>query len=455
MEDESAKQRHAHGTPARDGDFAAVQRDSRPVPEDGECDLLRTARDRALRVLRECITPAGFRASAMELGYPQIWARDSMVSGLGAVAVGEPDLCQAFRASLETLARHRTELGHIPLNVDPATGAVSGENAAGVDANLWFVIGHGVYFRAAGDSAFLREQWSAIEAAVLWLRYQDVNDCGLLEIPEAGDWMDLFGCRFNVLYDNVLYSAALRTAADLATELGKDDVRSRFHALAEDVRVKLNLLLWAERGWDPAEFADKMATLKQLHLEWYMVYQNIGTISSRPYYLPYVAFRDYGDYFDSLGNLLAILFGVADADRTRQILRFIRQVGAAEPFPIKAVHPPILPGDKDWREYYRSRNLNLPYQYHNGGIWPFVGGFYIATLVYTGRCDVARQQLHQLALANQQGLDEEWEFNEWLHGQTGLPMGFRRQAWSASMYLFADAAVRRGRLPSLHAAWAS
>jgi glycogen debranching enzyme len=444
-------QHHTHDAPARDSDFAAFQQEV--VLAEGECDLLRTARAKAFSVLRECATPAGFRASAVEPGYPQIWARDSMISGLGALATGDEELCQAFRASLVTLAAHRSELGHIPLNVEPESGTVSGENAAGVDANLWFVVGHGAYFRAAGDRSFLREHWPAIEAAVLWLRYQDVNNCGLLEIPEAGDWMDLFGCRYNVLYDNVLYCAALRVAAEMAGALEKSELQARYTTLAEDVHVKLNLLLWAERGWDPAEFADKMATLKRLHLEWYMVYHNIGTISSRPYYLPYVAFRDYGDYFDTLGNLLAILFGVADAERTRQILRFIRQVGGAHPFPAKAVHPPILPGDKDWREYYRSRNLNLPYQYHNGGIWPFVGGFYVATLVFAGRCDVARQQLHQLALANQQGLDEEWEFNEWLHGQTGLPMGYRRQAWSAAMYLFADAAVGHGRLPPLVALW--
>ena len=77
-------------------------------------------------------------------------------------------------------------------------------------------------------------------------------------------------------------------------------------------------------------------------------------------------------------------------------------------------------------------------------MWPFIGGFYVATLVQADRSEMAMQQLHQLALANQQGLDEEWEFNEWLHGQTGLPMGYRRQAWSAGMYLFADAAVRDG-----------
>lgn len=430
-------------------DFAGVQPST---PPELQCDLLRTARERALQVVRGCVTPSGFRASASVPGYPQVWARDSIITGLGAIASGDTSLIGTLRAALDTLAQHRSELGHIPLNVDLETGESSGENAAGVDANLWFVIGHAVYFECTRDTEFLNRWWPAVEEAMLWLRYQDVNNCGLLEIPEAGDWMDLMNCRYNVLYDNVLYYAALRHAANLAALTHHSADAETYRRLATDVHDKLNLLLWAERGWDAAEFGEKMARLKRLHLEWYMVYQHIGTISSRPYYLPYVAFRDYGDYLDTFGNLLAIIFGLADADRTRSILRFLRQVGADQPFPVKAIHPPIFPGDKDWREYYRSRNLNLPHQYHNGGIWPFIGGFYVAALVHTGRLEEAARQLHQLALANQQGLEHEWEFNEWLHGQTGLPMGYPRQAWSAAMYLFADAAVQRGSLPPLSAA---
>jgi glycogen debranching enzyme len=414
-----------------------------------ECALLQTARARATAIVRECVSPAGFRASARLPGYPQVWARDSIVTGLGALASGEPDLVRTFRVSLETITAHRTDLGHIPLNVDPETGTVSGENAAGVDSNLWFVLGHAAHLRFSGDLEFLRTHWPAIQSAVLWLRYQDVNNCGLLEIPEAGDWMDLIDCRYNVLYDNVLWYAALRAAAELALAMDAAAEARSYLELAEGVHVRLNLLLWAERGWDAAEYAAKMARLKELHLEWYMVYHNIGTISSRPFYLPYAAFREYGDYFDLLGNLLAILLGVADAGRTDQILRYLRQVGADRPFPVKAIYPPIFPGDKEWRDYYRSRNLNLPHHYHNGGTWPFIGGFYVATLVCCGRLSDARAQLHQLALANQQGLEGEWEFNEWLHGQTGLPMGYPRQAWSAGMYLFADAAVRNPRAVDL------
>jgi hypothetical protein len=34
-----------------------------------------------------------------------------------------------------------------------------------------------------------------------------------------------------------------------------------------------------------------------------------------------------------------------------------------------------------------------------------------------------------------QGVEREWEFNEWHHGVTGRPMGKAYQAWSAASYL--------------------
>ena len=64
------------------------------------------------------------------------------------------------------------------------------------------------------DLDFLREHWPTLEKALLWLRYQDSNGCGLLEVHEAADWADLLANRFNVLYDNVLWYAALRAMAE-------------------------------------------------------------------------------------------------------------------------------------------------------------------------------------------------------------------------------------------------
>jgi hypothetical protein len=173
----------------------------------------------------------------------------------------------------------------------------------------------------------------------------------------------------------------------------------------------------------------------------------MGSISSRPFYLPWTAFREYGDWCDSLGNLLAILTGVADGHRTEHILRYMAQVGMAEPYPTKAIYPPIFPGESHWRDYYRSRNLNLPHQYHNGGIWPMIGGFHVAALVRHQWNRQAEQMLISLAEANRQGALYDWTFNEWLHGSSGHPMGFEQQAWSAAMYLYAENAVRTGKLP--------
>jgi glycogen debranching enzyme len=407
--------------------------------------LLDEALHRAVEILHRCVSAHGYRASGAPPGYPQVWARDSIITGLGGVLTGDPDLMTAFRASLDTLGRCQSELGLIPLNVLPETGEVSTENAGAVDANLWFVLGHYYDYLSTGDSAYLAASWPRIERALLWLRFQDMNECGLLEVPEAGDWMDLLAVRYNTLYDNVLYGAALQAATDMAQACHCDD--PPYRSMAANVFERLNLLFWVDRCWVPAHFAEHLEKLKAMRLEWYMLYHNVGTISSRPFYLPFVAFREYGDYCDTLGNLLAVLCGVSDEHRTDHILRYLYQVGAAQPYPTKAIYPPIYPGSPDWRDYYRSRNLNLPHQYHNGGIWPFIGGFHIAALVKVGWMQEARNLLADLAAANRLGAYQEWEFNEWLHGETGHPMGYAFQAWSASMYIYAHHAVRTGEVP--------
>ena len=398
-------------------------------------------------ILMNCVTPYGFRASAQEAGYPQVWGRDSIVTFLGAAATGEPELIAAGRASLETLGAHQSHLGLIPLNVNPDSGAISTENAGAVDSNLWFILGHYLHYKLTGDEAFVASAWGQIQRAMLWLQYQDMNECGLLEIPEAGNWMDLIAVRYNTLYDNVLFYAAVLAYEEISIHLPGSAPRLHRYIPAASIHERINLLLWVDRCWVAEHFAEHLEKLKAIRLEWFMLYHNIGTISSRPFYLPWVAFREYGEYCDSLGNLLAILTGVADGHRASHILRYMHQVGMDEPYPTKAIHPPIYPGEESWREYYRSRNLNLPHQYHNGGIWPLIGGFHVAALICRDWASEAERLLVSLAKANQQGMDAPWEFNEWMHGESGHPMGYPQQAWSAAAFLYAESAARTGRLP--------
>ncbi len=408
--------------------------------------LKKTAHQQARSILLKCMTPQGFRASALAKGYPQIWSRDNGIIALGALSLEETDLTEGVRGALTTMRTHQSARGLIQLNVMPCTGEISTENAGAVDSNLWYIISHAFFLHATGDTHFLVESWSSITRALQWVEYQDMNEDGLIEIPEAGNWMDLFGVRYNTLYDNVLYYLALRAYAYMANALPESQ-KYAFTIEPADVALRINALFWIDRCWHAEHFSLHLEKLKSMRLEWYMLYHNMGVISSRPFYLPWVGFREYGDFFDSFGNMLAILTGVANDPRRESIITYMQQVHISEPHGTKAIYPAIRPGDPMWRDYYRSRNLNMPDQYHNGGIWPMLGGFEVALLVYCKKFDQAEKKLNSLREANRKGISEQWEFNEWLHGATGEPMGYPLQGWSASSFLFAEKCVATKRVP--------
>ena len=424
-------------------------------------DLIQVARARAERILLANGGELGLLGSNQ--AYQQVWARDSMICGLGLWLTQDLNGRAIHARSLETLRRFQSPLGKIPHNVgmpgvsDPALIAHGGalgqageERVAGedtihagcVDGNLWYIVGQYYDFKLRQDVESLRAAWQSLEKALLWLRYQDSNECGLLEVHEAMDWADLFANRYNVLYDNVLYFAAWKCMAQMAMALRKNADADAYFKSAADVRRKINTLLWVG-----AEEPTDYDWIRRERKEWLYPRRRVETeLVERPFYLPYMGFREYADRFDTLGNLLAILFGVADQTKASKILDYIQGCGLNDPFPVRALYPPIQPGEKDWREYYRVRNLNLPHHYHNGGAWPFIGGIYVAALVQVGRLEEARCQFDKLTAMVRLGKGEKWEFNEWFHGRSGKPMGYAGQSWSAAMYLFAADAVEQGRV---------
>lgn len=397
--------------------------------------------------------------------YQQVWARDSMVCGLGLCLCADPQGKVIHQRSMESLRQFQSPMGKIAHNVgysdihDPALVALGGQLEAGerrivtdnthagcVDSNLWYILGQYYHYCLGKDLDYLRTVWPSLEQTLLWLRYQDSNECGLLEIHEAMDWADLFSNHYNVLYDNVLYFAVWKAMGQMAEALGLPG--ENYTAAAEDIRRKVNTLLWvgpeAPKDWE---------WIKRERKEWLYPIQRVETeLVVRPFYLPYMGFRDYADRFDTLGNLLAIVFGIADQTKANLILDYIHGCGLNEPYPVRCVYPVINPGDKDWREYFRVRNLNQPNHYHNGGTWPFIGGFYVAALVQAGRMEEAQYQLMKLTQMNHDGVRAEWEFNEWFHGLSGRPMGFAGQSWSAGMYVYAHDAVTSGKVSVFNAA---
>jgi hypothetical protein len=373
---------------------------------------------KAVAVLKLCATDRGMKASGSRVGHHQIWARDSMITLLGARFVPDGQIQAALHASVALLRQKQAAAGAIPNNVDYAT--LRPNFRAYADAGLWWIVG----------SSLLAPDPASIAAILAWYACQDVDQSGLISMQESADWQDLFCTRGKGLYLNCLYVLALRAAGD--------------HERAASVAEKINKYFWYEGdgnmlrhiahtfSTETKEAQDSLGRKR-----WLPVKRDLIT---EQYYLPYLGFRAAGEWFDALGNLLAILSGVANQARTATILDFIERHGMAQA-PMASLTPVIQPGHPDWRDYYGM--LNVPYHYHNGGVWPFIGGFHIAALVKAGRLDAARGALDRLTALNRAG-----EFNEWHHGQSYEPRGVTCQAWSAGMYLFACECVGRSDVPN-------
>lgn len=402
---------------------------SAPLPD--SADLIAQATVAAERVLARSFSVRGMTASSQ--GYPEVWARDTVITFLGAGLSRDPQRLQGLRLSLETLARHQDPHGQIPIHVRVADGHAEYMNST--DSAPWWVIGCCWYATLSGDRAWLAGQAEAIARSLAWCDMRDGHRVGLMIAGECEDWADLLSNRGYVLFPNVLWHAALGLAAKA---LPTHPAAAGWAAQAVQVRAAIQSWLWVRPEHRADDTSHYLGRAKAAI-----------TLRARPYFLPWMNLFEFGHRCDTAGNLLAILCGVADDDQADQILDFIRNVGLDRPFPVKALYPPILPGEPDWRSYHGIWSHNQPHHYHNGGIWPWIGGAYVAALVRRGRRDQARTELERLAASLRQGRLEPWECNEFLHGESGGALGAQWQAWSAGMFIYAKHAVDTGEMPGL------
>ncbi len=398
-----------------------------------DVELVRDGYRCAIEALRRNITPLGFSAASLEdndttgtdANYRSVWARDGSVTLIQSVFLDDPVMREAQRSTLCTLLDHVSPVGQIPSNVriDSGEPDYSGVGRiASIDSGLWVIIAVYNYIQASGDVALLDRYAGVLQKAMDWLTAQDSNNDGLLEIPEAGDWTDLFGHSYNVLYDEALWYRANLCFGKLL-ELQQQHARAAdYFRAGQRTRREILAMFWPQTRTDPSiaapTFADQQFSLGDAR-----------------YLIAQVSPFGFSWRCDVWGNLLAFLFNIIDVQRARTAFEFMWGVGVNEPYPVRNLYPPVLTGDPEWRPYFTVNLLNLPGHYHNGGIWPHIGGMWVRFIHRLGLRELACRELVKLAHLNRQGIRSEWEFNEWSHAETGRPMGKRFQAWAAASYL--------------------
>lgn len=392
----------------------------------------------AVELLHRCVTTDGFVAAPGERrNYRRIWARDGVVLGLAALMSKVPELIDAGRRTLETLAHYQGPHGEIPSNVDTLSSRISyGGTTGRVDADLWFIIGCGEYWQATGDEALLQRLLPVLERVHFLLGAWEFNNRGLLYVPLAGDWADEYLHGGYVLYDQLLYLQALRVMAVVHTALhGGPD-----HALQDRIS-RLRHLLRANYWFD-----DERVPADAYHEVLYAKGLKAARHCAARYWLPSFSPSGYGYRFDAFANILVSLFGVADERQRDRVDRFIDELIADRELRLlPAFSPVISPVDEDWEELqvmFSYTFRNRPHEYHNGGLWPMLSGFYVADRVRRDPA-AAATILHDIHRANALPLDDEpWGFPEYLHGRTFAPGGTPCLGWSAAGAIIGECAMQ-------------
>ncbi len=268
-------------------------------------------------------------------GYPEPYTRDLMFSIFGIAVTGNQILIESIRNVLETLAENQTRHGHI-------TSLVHDKDDRGSsDTTPLFLLGIGIFRKLTGEKDFLQK---AVAKSFTWMEYQCPTDRYLVAQQPTSDWRDEQWVIGYGLYVNAVTYSYLRI-------LGHNE-------RADMMRKEINQST-IEGGFIPHHVHEVLI------------------VKSKPYFA-FWSYKVYcSDRFDLLGNSLAILSGLASAEQAEAIIAWVEE----ECLLMKAngslavdlppnFFPFTLPGDPDWHPRYE--NFNMPGNYHNGGIWPFL-----------------------------------------------------------------------------------
>lgn len=361
------------------------------------------------------VLAASISTRAVKRNYLSIFARDASICVLGMSASKDKDLMKLAKRSLVSLGSAQDKFGQIPNYIQPERKLKNYWVLGSIDASLWWLIA--IYFFNLNTNNKQEKYYpeAKIKKAINWLNCHVSPTDGLLVQPEASGWADIMPRSGKVLYTNVLWLAVKKFYKIKDYKKVKENFDLTFYPFGKTDRIE-------------RQANSLRPTLRELSMQ-----------KGKGFYLSFVNYLYWGQGIDVYGNVLAIVFDVADETMKEKILAGLEKKQNKKTLPIPVMYNPIKERSKLWRKYMESHNQNLPYQYHNGGIWPFVSAFYALALVKEGRSKQAVKEITKVALANSKN---DWEFNEWFHGLTGRSMGMHGQSWNAGAYIFAQSYLR-------------
>ncbi|WP_369752599.1 glycoside hydrolase 100 family protein [Flavobacterium sp. WC2409] len=367
---------------------------------------------KAMELLHKASSSEGFLASAQDISnYKRVWARDGVICGLAALASGDNDLIETFRKTLDTLAENQHYNGTIPSNVmtNGADVEVSYGGLAGrVDAVTWFVIGICQYAFYKKDPSFVIKYEQNIQKCLQLLEAWEFNNKGLLYVPLSGNWADEYITDGYVLYDQLLRIWALRSYNHFAK---KESITEKIEEITEQIEINFTPNSVGEKYHERA--------YNEININKFM------PCSFSP--------AGYKTQFDAFANSLALYLNIGSENFQHSILEYSIELKKERPLQLlPAFWPPIEESDIDWnllKNNCKYEFRNYPNEFHNGGSWSMVNGFYGLALQSKNKSSEALEILEAINAVNKV---EDYSFYENFNSETQKPNGVPFCAWSGA-----------------------
>ncbi|HEY0677356.1 MAG TPA: glycoside hydrolase 100 family protein [Chitinophagaceae bacterium] len=361
---------------------------------------------KAVELLIRAGTPKGFVAAVQEEdNYKRVWTRDSALCGLAALSTGKESLIRTYKASIETILQHQHPAGFIPSNVTEGDAVSYGGVVGRVDNHAWIIISACNYAHVTGEREWLSRFENKISKSFELMRAWEFNGRGLMYSPQSADWADEYHHHGYILYNQLLRLWALRSASILL---------ENEHYAQEAVRIQIAIEDYF--SGDKYYSVQTERSLKGSEYPYWLMGFNPSAV--------------YGQ-FDLQANALALLLNIGTPNKQKSLLTFIKDLCKATALQLPSFYPAITDNDPEYKELqknYAYRFRNLPFEFHNGGLWPVWNGF-AAFVLSKYAPDITETLSERISIACSQN---NWEFNECFHGQSNKAVGVPNCSWSAA-----------------------
>lgn len=370
------------------------------------------AYQKAIELLHEVASLNGFLASAENTtNYKRVWARDGVICGISALASGDEKLIEAFKNTLETLAKHQHIVGTIPSNVlinERKTEVSYGGLAGRVDAITWFVIGVCQYAFYTNDVTFIKKYQTEIDKCLALLDSWEFNNKHLIYVPLSGNWADEYITDGYVIYDQLLRVWALKSYNHF---MKSNTIAQKCNAIIEQIEV----------NFFPNSTKEKYHEKAYSEIE----FNGFFPCSFSP--------AGYKMNIDAFAASLILILNIGSEEFQNKIISNADLLASSTKLGLlPAFWPPIFENDEHWnllKNNCKYEFRNFPYEFHNGGSWPMVNGFFGLALVAKAE---TKKAMHVLSKINHANSINNFSFYENFNTKTQEPNGVSFCAWSAA-----------------------